>query len=36
VTASKPQLVELPSRVYSMLTALLVMVAALLVLIFLR
>jgi hypothetical protein len=36
VTAPKPQLVELPARVYSMLTALLVIVAALLVLTFLR
>jgi hypothetical protein len=32
----KPQLVDLPPRVYSMLTALVVMVAALLVLTFLR
>lgn len=36
VTAPKPQLVDLPPRVYSMLTALVVMVAALLVLTFLR
>jgi hypothetical protein len=36
VAAPKPQLVELPARVYSMLTALLAMVAALLVLTFLR
>jgi hypothetical protein len=36
MTAPKPQLVDLPPRVYSMLTALVVMVAALLVLTFLR
>jgi hypothetical protein len=35
-TAPKPQLVELPARVHSMLTALLVIVAALLVVTFLR
>jgi hypothetical protein len=36
VTAPKPQLVELPARVYSMLSALLAIAAALLVLTFLR
>jgi hypothetical protein len=35
-TAPKPQLVELPARVYSMLSALLAIAAALLVLTFLR
>ena len=36
VTEVKPQLVELPARVYSMLSALLAIAAALLVLTFLR